>query len=87
MTFEQFEKILYSICSKEDIPGAAEHGSDDFYVKLWRHYGNDKVCQVHQLYDEITKFIELEREIARLKGQNEVLRQIKSELKGGENGK
>lgn len=84
MTFEQFEKILYSIGRLEDIPGATEHGSDDFYVNLWRCYGNDKVCQVHQLYDEITKFIELEREIARLKGQNEVLRQINTQLKGGE---
>ena len=47
MTFEQFEKILCSIGKQEDILGAAEHGSDDFYVKLWRCYGNDKVCQVH----------------------------------------
>lgn len=84
MTFEQFEKILYSIGSQEDVPGAAEHGSDDFYVKLWRCYGNDKICQVHRLYDGITKFIEFEHEIARLKGQNEVLRQINPQLKGGE---
>lgn len=84
MTFEQFEKILYSIGGQEDIPGAAEYGSDDFYVKLWRCYGSDKVCQVHQLYDEVTKFIELECEIARLKGQNEVLRQINPQPKGGE---
>ena len=73
MTFEQFEKTLCSIGKQEDILGDAEHGSDDFYVKLWRCYGNDKVCQVHQLYDEIAKFTELECEIARLKGQNEVL--------------
>lgn len=84
MTFEQFEKILYSIGRREDIPGAAEHGSDDFYVILWRCHNNDKVCQVHQLYEEITKFLEYEREIARLKGQNEVLRQINSQIKGGE---
>lgn len=83
MTFKQFEKILYSIGRQEYIPGAAEHGSDDFYVKLWRCYGNDKVCQVHQLYEEVAKLLELEREIARLKGQNEVLRQNNSQLKGG----
>ena len=83
MTFEQFEKILYSIGSQEDIPGAAELGSDDFYVNLWRCHGDDKVCQVHQLYDEVTKFIELDREIARVKGQNEVLREINRQLKGG----
>ena len=85
MTFEQFEKILYSIGTQEDIPGAAEYGSDDFYVKLWRCYGNNQVCQVHQLYEEITKFIELEQELARIKGQNEILRQLTTEVKGDEN--
>lgn len=84
MTFEQFEKILYPICEKEEIAGAAAHGSDDFYVKLWRCYGNDKLCQVHQLYDGITKFIELEKELERIKGQNEILRQFMPEVKGGE---
>lgn len=85
MTFEQFEKTLYSIGELDDIPGAAACGSADFYVKLWRCHGNDKVCQVHQLYEEVTKFLEYEREIARLKGQNDVLRQINHQLKGDKN--
>ena len=84
MTFEQFEKVLCSIGELDDIPGAAVCGSDDFCVKLWRCQGNDKVCQVHQLYEEVTKFLEYEREIARLKGQNDVLSQINHQLKGGE---
>ncbi len=88
MTFKQFEKMLCSIGELDDIPGAAVCGSDDFYVKLWRCHGNDKVCQVHQLYEEVTKFLEYECEIARLKGQNDVLRQINHQLKGGKaNGK
>ena len=81
MTFEQFESILLSIGEVEPIPGAAKYGSDDIYVKLWRCYGNDKVCQVHQLYEAIMKCMECDLEIARLKGQNEVLRQISNQLK------
>ena len=60
MIFEQFEKLLCSIGELDDIPGAAMCGSDDFYVKLWRCHGNDKVCQVHQLYEEVTKLLEYE---------------------------
>lgn len=81
MTFEEFETLVLSVCEVEPIPGAAEHGSDDFYVKLWRCYGNDKVCQVHQLYEAIMEYMKHSLEIARLKGQNEVLRQISNQLK------
>lgn len=76
MSFEEFEKIIMSCGEVKPCEGAANYGSDDWEVKLWRCYSNSNCCQVHQLYNALCKSIQMEKEKARLEGERAALLNI-----------
>ena len=76
MSFEEFEKILMSCGKVEPCEGAADYGSDDWEVKLWRCYGNENCCQIHLLHEAINKTIEAEKAKARLEGERDALLEL-----------
>lgn len=82
MSFEEFEQILMACGQVIPLEGAAEHGSDDFEVRLWRCYGNDNCCSVHHLYEAINKTIEAEKAKARLEGERDALLELIWEGRG-----
>lgn len=71
MSFEEFEELLCAVGEAKLCEGAAEYGSDDYEVKLWRCYGNAECCQVRRLYKAITKSVQAAIEIAKLKGEKD----------------
>lgn len=82
MSFEEFEQILMSCGEVSPCEGAADYGSDDWEVTLWRIYGNDSCCQVHHLYEVINKTIEAEKTKARLEGERDALLKLALEGRG-----
>lgn len=82
MSFEEFEQILLACGESKPCDGAADCGSNDWEVKLWRCYGNDDCCQVHLLYKAISKTIEAEKAKARLEGERDALLELVWEGKG-----
>lgn len=76
MTFEEFEELLCTIGDVRLCEGAAEHGSDDYEIKLWRCHNNSECCQVRQLYNAINQKMRVELTLARLEGENHALREV-----------
>ena len=76
MSFEEFEKIIMSCGEVKPCEGAADYGSEDWEVTLWRSYGNKECCQIHRLYNALCKSIEMERVKARLEGERDALLNI-----------
>lgn len=82
MSFEEFEQIVMSCGEVKPCEGAADFGSDDWEVTLWRCYGNRECCQVHHLYEVINKTIEAEKAKARIEGERDALLELVWEGRG-----